>query len=135
MANGSAPPITWKSSSNEVTDVPTFRLQFDANLASRTMREGAARGLLLGAEHVLGESNAVVPLDESPLQHSGTASMDPASLTGMVSYDTPYAVVQHERLDYRHAPGRTAKYLEVPFNAEREAVQALIAAGVRRALR
>ncbi|MFJ8054958.1 hypothetical protein [Streptomyces sp. NPDC096142] len=115
--------------------MPTFRLHFDAGLASRTLREGAARGLFLGAEHVLSESNKVVPLDEGPLQHSGTASVDPASLTAMVSYDTPYAVRQHENLDYRHAPGRTAKYLETPFNAERIVVQALIAAALRRALR
>lgn len=115
--------------------MPNFRLHFDANLASRTLREGAARGLVLGAEHVLSESNKVVPLDEGPLQHSGTASVNPASLTAMVSYDTPYAVRQHENLDYRHAPGRTAKYLETPFNAERTVVQALIAASLRRALR
>lgn len=115
--------------------MPSYRLRFDADLASRRMREGAARGLYLGAEHVLGESNKVVPLDERPLQDSGTASVDPSSLTGMVSYDTPYAVRQHEEMDYRHAPGRTAKYLERPFNAERDAVQALIAAEVRRALR
>jgi len=26
-----------------------------------------------------------------------------------------YAVIQHERLDFQHAPGREAKYLEKPF--------------------
>lgn len=99
------------------------------------MREGAARGLLLAAEHVLGVSNNVVPLDESTLQSSGTASVDEPSLTAMVSYDTPYAVRQHEELRWRHAPGRTAKYLENSLNAARPEVAALIAAEVRRAMR
>ncbi len=32
-----------------------------------------------------------------------------------MSYDTPYAIRQHEELDYRHAEGRIAKYLELPL--------------------
>lgn len=113
----------------------SFRLRFTAGPAAQALRTGAARGLFLAAEHVLGESNQVVPLDEATLQQSGTASVDPPSLTAMVSYDTPYAVVQHERLDYRHAPGRTAKYLENSLNGARQEVAALIVAEVRRALR
>jgi hypothetical protein len=113
----------------------SFRLRFDASVASREIRRAAARGLFLGAEHVLGESSNVVPLDEASLQRSGTASVDESTLTAMVSYDTPYAVRQHEEMDYRHAPGRQAKYLEGPLNAERAQVLALVAAEMRRALR
>jgi hypothetical protein len=112
-----------------------FRLRFHGVAVHRELRTAAARGLLLAAEHVLGESQQVVPLDEGPLMQSGTASVDESSLTAMVSYDTPYAVPQHERLDFRHAPGRTAKYLEGPLNANRNEVLALIAAQMRRALR
>lgn len=111
-----------------------FRLAFNGPQVQREMRAGAARGLLLGAEYVLAESQNVVPLDESPLQQSGTASVDEASLTASVSYDTPYAVRQHEELDFRHAPGRTAKYLENPLNASRSEVAQIIAAQMRRAL-
>ncbi|MEV8600443.1 minor capsid protein [Streptomyces griseoviridis] len=112
-----------------------FRLQFDAGPAARKIREGAARGLLLAAEHVLAQAQDLVPLDEGPLQQSGTATVDPGELTAAVAYDTPYAVRQHEELDYRHAPGRQAKYLEEPLNASRAEVAAIIAAAVRRALR
>lgn len=112
-----------------------FRLRFNGDRAARQMREGAARGLLLAAEHVLQQSQELVPLDESPLMQSGTASVDEPSLTAVVSYDTPYAVRQHEELSYRHAPGRTAKYLERPLNASRAEVAAIIAAQVRRAMR
>lgn len=113
----------------------SFRLRWNGAGSADRMRQGAARGLYLSAEHILQLSNEVVPLDESPLQQSGVASVDEASLTGMVSYDTPYAVVQHERLDYRHAPGRTAKYLENSLNAARTEVAEIIAAQMRRALR
>ncbi|MFH9403258.1 hypothetical protein ACH4JS_26435 [Streptomyces sp. NPDC017638] len=113
----------------------SFRLSFNGGPAARALRESAARGLFLAAEYVLGEADQVVPLDEAALQRSGTASVDAPSLTAMVSYDTPYAVRQHERLDLRHAPGRTAKYLETPLNAARQEVAALIAAQIRRALR
>jgi len=112
-----------------------FRLRWHGDAVARQMRDGAARGLLLAAEHVLQQSQELVPLDESPLMQSGTASVDPPSLTAVVSYDTPYAVRQHEELSYRHAPGRTAKYLERPLNASRSDVLALIAAQMRRSLR
>src|SRR5690606_3225644 len=111
-----------------------FRLDFDRSAAGE-MRAAAARGLLLGAEHVLTEAQDLVPLDEGGLQNTGTASVDEGSLTAMVSFDTPYAVRQHEELDWRHAPGRQAKYLEQPLNAERSTVLALVAAQLRRALR
>jgi hypothetical protein len=56
-------------------------------------------------------------------------------MTSAVSYDTPYAVRQHEELSYRHDPGRTAKYLEGPLREEKDTILAIIAAQVRRALR
>ncbi|GAA2825367.1 hypothetical protein GCM10010505_57360 [Kitasatospora aburaviensis] len=93
----------------------------------------AGDGLEAGMEHVLTESRKVVPLDEGTLERSGRSHVDRTSLKGAVSYDTPYAVRQHEELDYQHLPGRTAKYLETPFNREREVVLALIAAHIRRA--
>ncbi|WP_307848307.1 hypothetical protein [Streptomyces sp. RK31] len=112
-----------------------FRLRFEGARAAREMRAGGARGLLLGAEHVLGISNDKVPLDEGFLQSTGTASVDEADMNAMVSYDGPYAVRQHEELEWRHAPGREAKYLENALNSSRTEVQALIAAQLRRALR
>ncbi|MEV8353195.1 hypothetical protein ACFVTT_33990 [Streptomyces niveus] len=112
-----------------------FHLTFRGPAVQRELRAAAATGLQLAAEHVLTESTAIVPLDEGALQNSGTASVDEASLTAAVSYDTPYAARQHEELDFRHAPGRTAKFLETPLNAARSEVAALVAAQLRRALR
>lgn len=112
-----------------------YQLEFNRAAVARELHAAAARGLLLAAEHVLGKATAVVPLDEGYLQSTGTASVDEASLTAAVSFDGPYAVRQHEELDYRHAPGRQAKYLEGPLNAARSEVAALIAAQLRRAMR
>ena len=49
-------------------------------------------------------------------------------LSGTISYDTPYAVVQHENRHFRHQRGRKAKYLEDPINdkgVQREALAVL----------
>lgn len=92
----------------------------------------ARRALKVAAEHVLQKSREVVPLEEGTLERSGVASAE--GYTAAVSYDTVYARYQHERLDLRHAPGRTAKYLEGPLNAERDTVAEILAAALREAL-
>jgi hypothetical protein len=99
------------------------------------MRAAAGRGLAKGVEHVLTESRKVVPIEEGTLERSGVATVDEANLRGAVSYDTPYAVRQHEDLTLRHAEGRKAKYLEDPLNEEAPVVLQLVRAEMRRALR
>ncbi|WP_439675999.1 hypothetical protein [Embleya sp. MST-111070] len=111
------------------------RLNWTGAAALAGTREGAARGLRVAAEHVLGESRKLVPLDEGTLERSGAAVVDDAELTAAVSYDTPYAVRVHEDMTARHAPGRQAKYLEQPLAEQAPVVAALIAAEVRRSLR
>lgn len=114
--------------------VQRTRLVWRGDLVMPAVRRAAARGLELGMEHVLAESNKLVPLDEDTLERSGKASIDELTLEGAVSYDTPYAVRQHEELDYRHAPGRQAKYLETAVTEQAPVVVALVAAEIRRAL-
>lgn len=93
--------------------------------AISVMKAAASEGLQDGMEHVLNVSNEHVPLDLGDLQASGVASVD--GLEGAVSYDTPYAVRQHEDLTYTHDEGRTAKYLENAMAGEEKAVLKLIA--------
>lgn len=105
-----------------------FRLDFDTP-TSRV--EGAAeRGLALAAEHILTESRRVVPIEEGTLERSGATSVD--GNRAAISYDTPYAVRQHEELGYRHDDGRQAKYLEEPMLAERDTAMAIVAEQIRR---
>ncbi|HEY6116474.1 MAG TPA: minor capsid protein [Candidatus Dormibacteraeota bacterium] len=96
-------------------------------------RRLASEGLRRGLEHVLAESRKIVPLDEGTLERSGRVDVD--GLNGAVSYDTVYARRQHEELTWKHLPGRSAKYLEIPMNREREVVLRLMAVPLRRWLR
>jgi hypothetical protein len=98
------------------------------------VRRGAADGLLVAGEHVLGESNAHTPHEEGPLERSGKVTVDEDALEVAVSYDTPYAVRQHEDLTYRHDPGRTAKFLENAMNAESATCGQIVATSIRRRL-
>lgn len=86
----------------------------------------------LALEHILAESNKIIPLDEGTLMRSGTVSLDESTLNGSVSYDSPYAVRQHEELTWRHAPGRQAKYLETAVNTTRQDCLHIMQAELRR---
>ncbi len=97
-------------------------------------RDAAVRGLKQGVEHVLQVSRRQVPIEEGTLERSGTTSVDEGNLTAAVSYDTPYAVKQHEDLSLRHDDGRKAKYLEDPIRSEADVVRDMIATQLRRAL-
>lgn len=112
----------------------SFEVHVDTSKARRGARQGAVRGLQLATEHLLQVSRTRVPIEEGTLERSGTASVDPSSLRGAVSYDTPYAVKQHEDLTLNHDAGRTAKYLEQAFTSEKRVVAELIAREVRREL-
>jgi hypothetical protein len=97
----------------------TGSIKWYGQRAKAQAHRGAARGLFLWAEHVLGCSRPLVPIEEATLERSGVASVDEARLRAAVSYDTPYAVRQHEELSWRHDQGRQAKYLEQPLNQEK----------------
>ncbi|MBA9003663.1 hypothetical protein [Thermomonospora cellulosilytica] len=111
-----------------------FRLDWDGQRVTERTKAAAVRGLGKDAEHLLGESRQEVPIEEATLERSGVASVDEDTMSAAVSYDTPYAVRQHEDLTYRHDPGRKAKYLEDPFNRERGTMLEILAAEIRREL-
>ena len=113
----------------------TVKTEWHGPVVTERERVGAAKGLFLAAENILEMATRIVPLNEGTLERSGAASVDEAKLVAAVSYDTPYAVRQHEELDYNHPNGRQSKYLETPLNAEREQCNAIIAAEIRAALR
>jgi len=78
------------------------------------------RGLVKGLEFIKQESVKVVPKDTGALEKSAgiiynTQGGNKGNHRGAITYNKSYAVRQHEELDYRHAEGRIAKYLELPF--------------------
>lgn len=97
-------------------------------------RRAGSKGLRRALEHTLQVSKTQVPLEEGTLERSGKVDVD--GLEGSISYDTVYAVIQHESLDFHHpVPGRKAKYLEDPMRTERDKMLQLMAVDLRRWLR
>jgi hypothetical protein len=111
------------------------RFTWNGEEVKRKQREGRNKGLRLAAEHLLGASLPLVPLRDAILEDSGTTSVDESKGQAAVSFDTPYAVRQHEELDWNHPKKGQAKYLEQPYNTERPVMLDLIAAQIRRSLR
>lgn len=82
------------------------------------VEDAAADGLLAGARHILKVSDAQAPIEAGDLARSSKVSEDRGILTVAMSYDTEYAVRQHEQMSLNHDAGRTAKFLEKAVNAE-----------------
>jgi hypothetical protein len=99
---------------------------------AKKIRAATVRGLHIWAENLLQRSRELVPLDEGTLERSGVASVDEETLSAAVSYDTPYAVRQHEDMEIQHPNGRQAKYLEKPFIETRELALPIIQRQIRR---
>ena len=95
---------------------------------------GALKGLSDGAEFLLEEANRTVPHEEGTLQRSGQVSLDEASGQAAVSYDTPYAVAQHERTALRHDEGRRAKWLQLTATEQATKIGEHMAAAMKAAL-
>lgn len=100
-------------------------------LAAAAVRKAAAEGLGDATEMLLEEANRTVPIEEATLMRSGVASVDDMKLRGAVSYDTPYAVRQHEDLRLRHDQGRRAKWLESTFKERGRSALGVVAAKIR----
>lgn len=118
----------------------TAKVRLHTGKVNAAERAAAERGLRKAAEHLLGVSRQLVPIEEGTLERSGDPSVRPGALSqdglrAAVSYDTVYAVRQHEELTWRHDAGRQAKYLEQPANTERPVMAEILAAEIRRALR
>lgn len=95
-----------------------FRLdvRLDRAKVSRITKECTRKGTWSALDHLAAVSKEQVPLDQGPLKNSCYVDVSEDGTSGTVSYDTPYAVVQHENTQYQHQRGRKAKYLEDPAN-------------------
>lgn len=74
------------------------------------------KGVWAALDHLAAVSKEQVPLDMGTLKASCVVSVADDGKSGAVSYDTPYAIVQHENTWYNHQRGRKGKYLEDPAN-------------------
>lgn len=103
--------------------------------ATTGAKKGRNRGLLVAGEHVLGVSNSMVPHEEGHLQNSAAVSQDEDSGVTAVSYNTPYAVRQHEDTSLSHDAGRQAKFLEDALSQTRDKVLAIVKESIRQEMK
>lgn len=129
--------------------------------AVKIAEEVGLKALRTGAEAILTEAIDEAPIDTGTLRRSGTVTVgklpDGAQVyakaesgTEMkdafpgvagkgkavyISFNTPYALRQHEELDYNHPRGGKAKYLEGPFNRLKKKVVKMTELRIKKALR
>lgn len=89
-------------------------VNFDRALIERAVQAGGRKGTFDALDHLRTVSMDVVPLDMGTLKASADVDVNADGSAGTVSYDTPYATIQHENTHYRHQRGREAKYLGNP---------------------
>ena len=84
----------------------------------------------VGAD-LTGEAQRRAPKDEGTLRASGYWEVEGEMVR--IVFDTPYAAVQHENIDFSHKEGE-AKYLEKPLKEKQADYYASLAARLRRRL-
>jgi len=128
--------------------------------AVKIAEDAALKALRTGAEAILTEAIDETPIDTGTLRRSGTVTVgalpDGAQVyesaesgsnmkdafpgpegkekAVYISFSTPYARRQHEELGYNHPLGGKAKYLEDPFNRNKNKVLKYAAMQVKKAL-
>ncbi|RTE47893.1 hypothetical protein [Actinobaculum sp. 352] len=113
----------------------TFRMRWYGQRAQAAARTATIRGLSLAAEHLKAEAVNQTPIRDGILRGSAATTALDAGMTQVVSFNTPYAVRQHEETGYRHPKGGNAKYLENPLRDEHDTLMRLIAAEEQKALK
>jgi hypothetical protein len=129
--------------------------------AVKIAEEAALKALRTGAESILTEAIDETPIETGTLRRSGTvtvgalpdgAQVYEAAESGSnmkdafpgpegkekavyVSFNTPYARRQHEELGYYHPGGGGPKYLESPFNRNKNKVLKMADLQIKKALR
>lgn len=74
------------------------------------IEKAAQQGLRDGMKAMLERARQLAPKDDGDLIKSGGVRVD--DLTGQVSFTAIHARFQHENLDFEHADGGQAKFLE-----------------------
>ena len=94
----------------------TLRVKIDKHLITNMVGKCRKKAVWSALDYLAAVSKQQVPLDQGPLMNSCYVDVAEDGSSGTVSYDTPYAVVQHECTWFQHQRGRKAKYLEDPVN-------------------
>lgn len=84
---------------------------------TRALRSAVEKAVRDTAVDVLAQAKREVPRDLGTLRRSGTQRVgwQGERVVAEISFNTPYAAVQHEDRTFRHPRGGKAKYLEDPI--------------------
>lgn len=93
-----------------------IKVNINKALIKATVKSGSRKATWAALDHLAAVSKEQVPIDQGILKNSCYVDVNDDGSQGTVSYDTPYAVVQHENTWYNHQRGRKGKYLEDPAN-------------------
>jgi hypothetical protein len=85
----------------------------ELNRRSQAIQNATEQSLQEVALDVIGKARELAPLDTGDLRSSGYAKVE--GLNVELGFTAPYALIQHERLDFKHPRGGQAKYLEQPL--------------------
>ncbi len=91
-------------------------VRLDKVKINSVVKKGGKKATWSALDHLATVSKEQVPLDQGPLKNSCYVDVAEDGSSGTVSYDTPYAIIQHEKTQFQHQRGRKAKYLEDPAN-------------------
>ena len=106
-------------------------LTWNGDTIAAAVKQAEQRGVRLAAEHLRTTAVQQTPLETGTLRNSAQVTAD--GIKAAVSYNTKYAVKQHEELGYAHKDGQ-AKYLESATVSERSKMLDIIGQQIRGAL-
>ena len=121
-----APNLTGKRVGNvTVLGLKKAMLKMNARVAATEMR--LQQALLIAGRELQADSQPLVPVDTGQLKRSADTRLVRAGGNPVVwvTYNTDYALLQHETLWFNHRVGQ-AKYLEEPSRTNRDRYVAIV---------
>lgn len=112
-------------------------LKWYGDKAKKVVAEAAKQAIGTCASDLQGKSAMQAPVDTGDLRANcsvGQLKQEGNTVYLTVGYNLPYAIVQHERLEFRHPKGGKAKYLENPYKENISKYEHYIKEIIRRAL-
>ena len=110
----------------------SFRLEWNGPEITRRTAAAGRLALKKSALDLQGRSAEEAPIDKGDLR--GNAGIDDSQLRSksivFVGYSLPYALRQHEELDFNHPLGGKAKFLEDPFRSNIKRYNKFIASAI-----
>lgn len=88
--------------------------------------------LKLIAADLQGKAQRLAPVKYGDLR--GSAFSEVIGLEATVGFTSPYALRQHEEMDYSHPKGGQAKYLETPYKEDADLYAKAIGKAVKKAV-